>query len=245
MLVYQYHQGPRPEWVAPSRQTVEHYAESMGAQYRFYDRPTSPAITSCYLGTFAPLLNDDWQEHDALLYIDTDVLVTPSAQDIRQGYQRLSMVHLLDGPCRPGKKEEVTDFLDLLTDPGTLPHGHANAGVVYWPNREAIDHFRTWLLHHLSSLAPWAATRQPALGGHLPYGGHDQAILNVYGIDQRRISRLHHHYNYHLTQFQPHLRHKAHFIHYHGQNKELLRQDLPHILGRSPNPEPVEGHTNT
>jgi phage pi2 protein 07 len=124
-----------------------------------------------------------------------------------------------------GKKEDVEHHLSIL-NPDLIPRGgHANAGVVYWPDG-SVEHFTTWLHQHFEELAEWAATKRPELAA-LPYGGYDQCVLNVYGIDSgRRLRRLDCHFNYHLSQFRPELRWKrGGLIHYHHNNKALLLED--------------------
>jgi hypothetical protein len=241
LLVYQYNNGPQRPWHAPSHQSISSWAESIGADYRWFSGYLPLPHASPYFGTFAPLvLKEDgtpiWEKYDALLYLDTDILANPGhlalppeEDPALEKAQSIAMLHLLDGRLVPGKREAVCEHLRELAPDLIDRGGHCNAGVVYFPPG-SIRPFADWLRIHFHDLAEWSSQAHPSLpDGHKPFGGFDQTIFASYFIDCKPAHKLPPAWNYHLAQFDPEKRHTAHFIHYHHDHKSLLLEDWQHF----------------
>lgn len=248
-LIYNYFTGPIPAWAEACHRSAEAWARRLGCDYTLFTDPC-PAEGWGYLGpphpfwgTFYPWLHPhiDLPAYDAVLYLDSDCLVSDRAPDLFAAYPSfhadppdpgppIAMLHLLDGPCRRGKAEEVAAFC-ALHNPKSLIYSawaHANAGVVLWPSTATIRHFRDALRRSFNAWRDYATTPHPDYGNRIPYGCHDQTILNSYRAEYG-AARLPCTWNYHLTQFDPDhpIADQAHIIHYHDTHKSEIPSPLP------------------
>lgn len=219
-LVYQYFNGSS-SYANKSAISVRSYAESIDAEYKLY---TDEVPKSVYYGTFSPFFNGDYEKYDMICYIDSDVLATKAADNIfRYANNNIGIHHMISCEhVRPEKQKEVSMFVQEMGVPEWKAIGHANAGVVLFPAAR-YDSFLQYLTK-LDQLHIIASTRNGPQG-HLPFGGYDQSILNMYNRDNG-TNNLPWRFNYHLNQYKPEFRTQASLIHYHSSYKNLLHSDF-------------------
>jgi len=78
--IFQYHMGPKPEWVGISQQKFKKYAEVTGADYFFFEK--YEFCNNHYFEKLKMIYLDTFKYYDRVLYVDTDVIVENFIENI-------------------------------------------------------------------------------------------------------------------------------------------------------------------
>lgn len=220
-LVYQYFYG-KNDYPLKSSASARAYAASIGADYSF---KTEGHPIRFHYGIFMPFLDDTVDKYDAVLFLDTDMLVTVGAEDIFEYMDdNIGVWHMNDGPVKPYVKNLVEEHARKVC-PDWIDKGHGNTGTVLFP-RAVYNEFKIYL-KRLAALDQEARKGVNVVPGHTPlvYGGWDQYVVNSFNY-QHGVNFLPYKFNYHLNQLPEEGRWDASFIHYHGGYKNLLRTEF-------------------
>ena len=217
-MIYQYFRG-KSNYHEKSKTSVNAYAKSIGVEYKFYN---DPVPINNYYGTFSPFFNEDCFRYDAILYIDSDVLVTKNdINPFNYITDSIGIHHMIDCPyVYPHKKTEVQSFMKAMGAEKWSDIGHGNAGVVLFPKKSYI-----LFINNLKRLDYLHNESKKKIQSHLRFGGNDQYVINAYNL-ANGTNNIPWQFNYHLNQYDKSHRFEGKFIHYHGNYKYLLHTDF-------------------
>lgn len=217
-LVYQYFQGTSA-YHHKSAESIKAYAKMVGADYKMYSQGVP---INKYYGTFSPFFLNEYDEYDAMFYVDSDILSTKNQLNVFEHCnENIGIHHMISCPyVKPDKKTSVQNFMIDMNAEQWKDIGHGNAGVVLFP-RAQYEKFNTYLkdIHELHKIG-WEK-----IGKFRKFGGNDQFVINHYNL-KNDTNNLPWQFNYHLSQYEADKRIEAQFIHYHGGNKPLLHKDF-------------------
>ncbi|GAB4313840.1 MAG: hypothetical protein Kow0069_15140 [Promethearchaeota archaeon] len=227
--------GGAAKFARYSHPTFRHYAAKVGADFVVINSPKVRFAGPC---SFNPLLFEKYQladlleRYDRVLYLDTDVLVTPHAPDVfdEVPFDRVGGVFEDFGMDEDDRRARIRACQEDLGDVGWR-EGFVNSGVLV-----------------VSSVHKAAFTCWKELGVH--DSKYEQTCTNWYiracGFE---VHPLDHRFNYmgiSRVYFGPPHR-KAYFIHYAGggifpwiPRERQIREDYEYFYGRLPGDEPLD-----
>lgn len=218
-LIYQYFREVGRDFRVPhnagheyhkcSRDSIKTYADSIGADYKFLDKPLSVV----HYGIFIPFLEGWCEEYDNICFIDSDVLATINADDI-----------FVEENIAPGKiSTYIEDRNVKILHPNINFIGHANTGVVIFP-RSVYGKFKTYIDDELDS---YEQIRSAGLPDRIrAFGRFDQPFINLYIEKYGEVHVLPPKFNWALTRLPfTDKRWSQTLIHYNGFFKENMYAD--------------------
>lgn len=213
-LIYQYFDKPininKENYWDYSIQSIKKYAEKIHCEYRFISggAPFHP-----HYGTLIPFLDGRYEDFDALIYIDCDVLATIESKNILEyiNHADINISHMNTGPLTVPAVNSGDPWGDI---------GHANAGVIVFPKKsyKGFIDFLGNLEDHWEIDLNNNNFKKPNT-----YGGGDQQILNNYAkFLNNPLINLSYIFNFHMSRYDHDLRFTSSLIHYHGSDKNRM-----------------------
>lgn len=190
-----------------SRKSIQKYAESIGADYKFLGskHPVSP-----FYGIFLPFSEGWCHDYDYICWVDADMLATKTARNIFDfAEQDKISAHFMNTQARWRGKGEFAWWADK---------GHINSGVVVWPR--SVYEFVTDYTKDLRALHDSRGVLETSLGNF------DQAIVNKIVRKLNSYKTLDDDMNYHLGRKPQDARFAQSLIHYWRKTKPMLITDF-------------------
>jgi len=222
-LIYQYYKEPKVKtnhyiktdypYHQLSQRNMQKYCEKYGIEYRLLSGDL-PFDLPPFFGIFEPFFENWVHEYDAVCFVDSDIFVTQNTRNIFEHVpdDRIS-ANFMDTQNRMKNLNKGARDFSFWID-----KGHINSGVVVFPRKEYKP-----LQDYLKDIKTIFNTNDVV---YTSLGNFDQAFVNYYVRHVNRYNALPDTFNYHLTRKDKEKRFNQDFIHYHRQNKGMMKTDF-------------------
>ena len=193
-----------------SKQSIEAYANKVGAEYVFIDKP----IDVPFYGVFLPFQEGWYKDYDNICHIDCDFLATNKAKNVFD-FTPDNAISINFMTTDRGLK-----YREMM--PKMRERGHANSGIVNFP-KAINDQFAEYVNTELES---YNANKHKDIRIK-DMGDFDQAFINLFIGRTGLYQPLSDEFNWHMSRQEHRLRWHQSLIHYHRRHKNLMKEDFP------------------